>query len=58
MATIENWQKYINLLHEMALIEDDLRQQAIKHSMGVNDWEDGKIDLARVILFERFGVDV
>lgn len=48
MATIEDWQKYINLLHEFALIEDDLRYAA--RFLG-NDY-------ATDVLWEHFGVSV
>lgn len=51
MATIHDWNKYMNLLHEMALVEDDLRQ--IVDSGDDGGWNGG----AAHILFERFGVD-
>lgn len=55
---VEDYAKYINVLHDLALVEDDLRHEALRHSMGANDWDDGRIDFARRLLFERFGVDL
>lgn len=47
MSTIYDWQKYINLLHEHALVEDDLRDVRREGGEGYED--------ADRILFERFG---
>lgn len=58
MATRDEWNRLIDAAWDLALVEDDLRAATLKHSMGVNDWEDGQIDFARRILFERFGIDV
>jgi hypothetical protein len=53
MATIEHWNAYMNLLHEHALVEDDLRDEA------VSEWTNHDTRaVARTILFERFGVDL
>lgn len=57
MATREEWQRLIDLSWDLALVEDDLRAQTFKHSMGANEWEDGRIDFARELLWVRFGVD-
>lgn len=46
MATRGEWQRLINLSHELALVEDDIRDLSAKGSL----WAD-------TILFERFGVD-
>lgn len=51
MATIEHWNKYMNLLHEFALVEDDLRQIVASGDDG--GWGGG----AARILYERFWVD-
>lgn len=48
MATIEDWNKYYNLLHELALIEDDLRE--VQPGVGY------AAEIAKDILWERFGV--
>lgn len=55
MATIEHWQKYMNLLHEHALVEDDLRKA--QQDGGTGDYFQD-YQLAVRILFERFGVDL
>lgn len=47
MATINDWNKYINVVHELALVEDDLRAVLTEH-------DSGRIDLAETILYERF----
>lgn len=49
MATIEDWNKYTNLLHEFALIEDDLRETAVNGNQRASAY-------ASRLLFERFGV--
>lgn len=48
MATIHDWNKYINLLHEYALVEYDLRE-----AQGNGGYYDANL-LAEQILFERF----
>lgn len=51
---VEDYAKYINVLHDLAYVEDDLRDVA-RHEdrYGAN-----AVGVARFILFERFGVDV
>lgn len=49
MATIEQWQKYMNLLHEFALVEDDLREAV--------DYAQPAGEFAQIVLYERFAVD-
>lgn len=51
MATRGEWTKYINTLHELALVEDDLRTVWATYN-------DPGYFVAETILFERFGVDV
>jgi hypothetical protein len=48
MATLENWTKYLTALHELALIEDDLRVAAKSDT-----FYDAHI-LAKDLLFTRF----
>lgn len=48
MATLSDWNAYINLTHEMALIENDLREIA------ETDFNSYYVER---ILFERFGLD-
>lgn len=50
MATIYEWQKYINLLHELALVEDDLRAARVGAERGIRAAE-----FAERVLYERFG---
>lgn len=57
MASINDWNKYINLLHDLAYVEDDLRK-AHAVSNGSDSYDAGVQWLAGTILFERFGVDV
>lgn len=59
MATREEWTRLINLSHELALIEDDLRT-AYAYTSGSADYDECESaeSLASRILFERFGVDV
>lgn len=45
MATIYDWNKYLNVLHELALVEDEVR-----------DFADAGSTWARRILWERFDV--
>lgn len=47
MATLSDWNAYMNVLHELALVEDDLRDVA--------PYELAETAAER-ILFERFGV--
>jgi hypothetical protein len=53
MATIDNWNKYINLLHEHALVEYDLRETVDRG--GAQDYYQD-VTLATRVLYERFGV--
>lgn len=55
MATRGEWIKYINVLHELALVEDDLREYASRE--GFDDATIATELMAGDILFERFGVD-
>lgn len=55
MATLSDWNAYINLLHELALVEGDLREWATTDAVG--DENEGKRLLASDILFERFGLE-
>lgn len=48
MATLSDWNAYMNVLHELALVEDDLRYAAQDEGYAC--------DMALRILFERFGV--
>ena len=54
MATREEWNRLINLSHEMALVEDDLR--TVVHDGGFGDYYQDSV-LAERILWEHFGVD-
>jgi hypothetical protein len=54
VSTLFEWNKYMNLLHEHALVEDDLR--SVVKSGGAQDYYQDEY-LARRILFERFGHD-
>lgn len=55
---VEDYAKYINVLHDLALVEDDLRD-TVKTSASSNEAYDAGVQwLAETILFERFGVDV
>lgn len=50
---VEDYAKYINVLHDLALVEDDLRGvEAAEETYGAV-----AAGVARFILFERFGVD-
>lgn len=44
MSTINDWNKYMNLLHELALVEKDLREVISGYAT----------DVAECILYERF----
>lgn len=48
MATINDWNKYITVVHELALVEDDLRW-VLDHEA-----DSARTDLAEQILYERF----
>ena len=50
MAKIEDWNKYINVVHELALVEDDLRAESLTLTDGP------AADFATRVLYERFGV--
>lgn len=50
--TVEDYAKYINVLHEHALVEDDLRTVSWSR-----DYDESVRALADMILYERFGVD-
>jgi len=52
MASIDDWNKYINVLHDLALVEDDLRTEVLI----AGNVPDGASALAASILWERFGV--
>lgn len=49
MATLDDWNAYMGLLQELALVEDDLRE-AVDYSQSAGEF-------AQIMLFERFGVD-
>lgn len=51
---VEEYAKYINVLHDLALVEDDLRE-VVKEG-GVGDYY-ADASLAQRVLYERFGVD-
>ena len=51
MATRDEWQRLINLEHELALIERDLR------TVRNITTDKGKYELASDLLWEHFGVD-
>lgn len=48
---VEDYTKYIGILHELALIEDDLRAASYSSATATSR------ALAKRILFERFSVD-
>lgn len=48
MATIFDWNKYINAVHELALIEEDLRYE-LRYGR-----DSARRDLAADILYARF----
>jgi hypothetical protein len=54
VSTLFEWNKYMNLLHELALVEDDLR--SVVKSGGLHDYYQDEY-LAQRLLFERFGHD-
>lgn len=47
MATVNDWNKYINLAHELALIEDELHTRSVEGSPGVRAY-------AMELLWEHF----
>lgn len=49
MSTINEWNKYTNLLHEYALVEDDLRDTVVNGNQRASAF-------ARSELETRFGV--
>lgn len=49
MATIEHWNKYMNVVHELALVEYDLREEALTLT------DSPAADFATRVLYERFG---
>lgn len=49
MATVNDWNKFINQVHGEALVEDDLRDVA---DNGTEDM----VTLATRVLYEHFGV--
>lgn len=51
MATINDWNKYINVLHDLALVEDDLRDTVVNGNQRASAF-------AQRVLYERFGVDL
>lgn len=59
---VEDYAKYINVLHDLAKVEDDLRavmdEPFVGSAPGDNDYQAGEKNLARQILFERFGVSL
>lgn len=48
LATLSDWNAYMNVLHELAQVEDDLRDATRSEGYAR--------DMAERILFERFGV--
>lgn len=51
---VEDYAKYINVLHDLAQVEDDLREM-VRHPSGGETYPE---QVAREILSERFGVDL
>jgi hypothetical protein len=49
MSTIYEWNKYLDVVQELALIEDDLRDTAANGNQRASAF-------AQTLLFERFGV--
>lgn len=49
MATLTDWNAYLNVLHELALVEDDLRDTVVNGNQRASAF-------AAQVLFERFGV--
>lgn len=57
MATLEDWNAYLNVLHELALIEDDLRAVFDESILAwYNPRRQGREGLAGDLLWTRFGV--
>ena len=48
---VEEYAKYINVLHDLALVESDLRDTAVNGNQRAGAF-------AQQLLFERFGVDI
>lgn len=48
---VEDYAKYINVLHDLALVEDDLRETVVNGNQRASAF-------AQRVLYERFGVDV
>lgn len=51
---VEDYAKYMNVLHDLAQVEDDLRKVVAQGGVG-DYYQDAQ--LAERILIERFGVD-
>lgn len=52
MATREEWTRLINLSHDLALVEKDLRDVIEYHD------DSAAVSVAQQVLYERFGVRV
>jgi hypothetical protein len=50
MATVNDWNKYLAVVQELAQVEDDLRDTALTGNQRASAF-------AQRVLFERFGVD-
>jgi len=48
---VEDYAKYINVLHDLALVEDDLRETVVNGNQRASAF-------AQRVLYERFGVDL
>jgi hypothetical protein len=48
---VEEYAKYINVLHDLALVEDDLRETVVNGNQRASAF-------AQRVLYERFGVDL
>lgn len=48
---VEEYTKYINVLHDLALVEDDLRETVVSGNQRASAF-------AQRVLYERFGVDL
>lgn len=51
MATLTDWNKYLAVVQDLALVEDDLRDTAVNGNQRASAF-------AQQLLFERFGVDI
>lgn len=47
---VEDYAKYINVLHDLALVENDLRETVVNGNQRASAF-------AQRVLYERFGVD-